>query len=277
MSTASVLIASNAQDGGRRHEDVLAKEFLGPEAKGNLADAVVEDVKTMKKLFEKQSIHVSFSFGESPYCKDDIHHALWTIFEAGHDFCIVYYSGHGGKKTGDMIFSGSAFDSADLGYTSLSWEDITRMWDKRNDKKEHQRLVIIMDSCKSGLWAEKAKGRTDVVVQASCSEGELSYVEDEKGSVFTKWFSLLDHDFTGYPTMMALFMTVFTVATFPVPMSKWVVQALFKLWSSKKKMTPVTNSKAMNWRLHGLRLRFSSSWTPPPSDVGFPHRWGWTF
>ena len=115
---------------------------------------------------------------------------------------IIYYSGHAQAKTGNWIV-----DTNDC----VKLQDILQLWDRRpiSTEKDDQLLIIITDSCYSGVfsvlvwnpilnvlqpgcWVEKIEEllRKDVIVQASCDKHEKARCfTDGDGSLFTQCFT----------------------------------------------------------------------------------------
>jgi len=106
------------------------------------------------------------------------------------DIFVLVFTGHGQPGTGDWLINEFAVRAM----------DVFRMWEfARRHVHEDARLIIVSDSCHSGMWLEALQTLPDVpwkycrniAVQAACKSSEKSFELGEQGSVFLQLWCLL--------------------------------------------------------------------------------------
>lgn len=200
-SAAAVLIASSFNTNNLSDEDihkVSERLFITDGSalipKGNL-NGVLKDVAAVKKLFDKQGIKTFHSFCSETRnpTKSEIIQVISSLFEKGEDYSIIYYSGHGETKTGNWVFERQTFGTRCV-LDIVTYEEVKNLWRNRQNKKDEQHLLIIMDSCFSGQWTkEQYFISKDIIVQSSCFSDEQSY-DTPNGGVFTQWWVQREHN-----------------------------------------------------------------------------------
>jgi len=94
--------------------------------------------------------------------------------------CHVYYTGHGCSYTGDWCFENAQGVIDEF----ITFDELMNLWEAHNSGDTY--LALVMDSCFSGAWVNKAKNHKfakKIIVSASCRENELSY-ESALGGYF---------------------------------------------------------------------------------------------
>jgi hypothetical protein len=92
----------------------------------------------------------------------------------------IHWSGHGKKITGDWECRterrGRGMRLKPKFHAALvTFDEVMYMWNQSNACATGGRLLIVMDSCYSGVWVENAaKAAFDVVIQAACRAVELA-------------------------------------------------------------------------------------------------------
>ena len=105
--------------------------------------------------------------------KDFILDKFEDMLKVDNPYYIFYYSGHGRINGGDLCI-----EDDKMTMTYISFEDVYARWKNRPHK--NSQLLIILDSCNSGEWADKARARFEngeysgLMVIASCRADQLS-------------------------------------------------------------------------------------------------------
>jgi hypothetical protein len=86
---------------------------------------------------------------------------------ADTDTMLVYYSGHGEGTAGDWCLHNEG---------RISFDDVLTLWNGSFAKSKAKVLVLVLDSCHSGWWVERARDLKlpDVIVQAACSKTQTT-------------------------------------------------------------------------------------------------------
>jgi len=239
----SVLIASAARSGPMAIPRIKANGETS-KSKGDLK-GTISDVCAVYTLFaNKLGINVRKMFTDVHDAKkSDIQQAIKDLFRSSANVKVLYYTGHGKKKTGDWCFNNEG------GTEFLSFKDIFDLWDdRRNDNR--QKLVIISDCCYSGK-VKKAKETKNVIVQAACGSKQKS-VDTDNGGLFTQAWVSAAHYESNYLAKLVHAMIV-------IPVQIW------RTWSLK--FTPCASISGRErvevCRLEDSRqkcLRFYNSW-----------------
>ena len=84
------------------------------------------------------------------------------------DTFVLQYSGHGARGSGDWCM----YDEG-----RVTFDEVMEKWEASEAKAKGCLLVLVLDSCHSGKWVERAKERNlmDVAVQAACGPDEVTF------------------------------------------------------------------------------------------------------
>lgn len=151
----------------------------------------IDDAYIMKYFLaeHKVAIHdiIMLSQGDNSTSGADIMGKLCDFFSSQRRGFVIYFSGHG-NKDGDWVLTKDFV---------LKFDDIFQAFANRKipgqfkDQRSTQKLLIISDTCHSGLWVEKLlekrqaqEDATQVWVQAGCHANQKSN-GTAFGSLFT--------------------------------------------------------------------------------------------
>jgi hypothetical protein len=86
---------------------------------------------------------------------------------ADTDTMLVYYSGHGEGTAGDWCLHNN---------DRISLDDVLTLWNGSFAKRKAKVLVLVLDSCHSGWWVERARDLKlpDIIIQAACSKTQTT-------------------------------------------------------------------------------------------------------
>ena len=84
------------------------------------------------------------------------------------DTFVLQYSGHSAGCTRDWCMANGG---------RVSFDEVMALWEASRARSHGCLLVLVLDSCHSGVWVEHARERDfpDVAVQAACGPGEVTY------------------------------------------------------------------------------------------------------
>ena len=145
--------------------------------KGDLP-GVSLDVAQMESLFLLHDIVKGWRLDDivnlaHMFNKDIILGKFEDMLKVDKPYYIFYYSGNGRFNGGDLCIED---DKKTMTY--ISFEDVYARWKNRPHKKSQ--LLIILDLCHSGEWANKARDRVEsgecsgLMVIPSCRADQLS-------------------------------------------------------------------------------------------------------
>ena len=108
---------------------------------------------------------------------------------------LIYYTGHGEKKTGNWVFPDETY---------MTLQKLLKIWTATTKTRSEVNLVLISNSCYSGVWVRIPKSyhhnkeHTNVEMVAACGPKDTTgYVK--KGSYFTKAICKKNFCFNGAP------------------------------------------------------------------------------
>jgi hypothetical protein len=166
------------------------------------------------RLFNGNVVNTGTCITQGPICLDPV--GMLEVFfkNTGIDIFVLYFSGPVSEE-GAWIFP----------HRTMSCDDMLALWTSAMsefvmraavDGEEAAavalpRLVIVSDSSLSGKWVKRARdislqeqqlpGCSNVAVQASCGEQELSYQHCTAGGCFTNMFCSYPHHGNSWRTM----------------------------------------------------------------------------
>jgi len=110
--------------------------------------------------------------------KNDYLNHLEQLFRRDTECYVAYYSGHGRGGMGDWCVDSNG------NFATVTFDEVYYRASNRRNKSSP--VLVIMDSCYSGVWAKKAKNKGGWFhVWASCGDDQVSY-GGALGSSFTR-------------------------------------------------------------------------------------------
>lgn len=186
------------KDEMEKFEQPIGRSFRGSKEdekrikSGNLISTIM-DISLVRKLFLSKGIKIhamKMASKETKNTRSDVMSSLESLFDSNYQNCFIFYSGHGGSKSGRWCFEKYSVDKTDdVEYEWISLSDIMALWNARFIKNSKQQLIIISDSCFSGKWIEEAiKSKlTGVIIQTSCRPCEVAHDTIDGGLFTKKW------------------------------------------------------------------------------------------
>jgi ankyrin repeat protein len=136
---------------------------------------VFKDMYELVRYWTKEAkVEVSAKIGLDPEPERDwVMKKLRGFFNtdakahADTDTMLVYYSGHGEGTAGDWCLHNN---------DRISLDDVLTLWNGSFAKSRAKVLVLVLDSCHSGWWVERARDLKllDVIIQAACSKTQTT-------------------------------------------------------------------------------------------------------
>jgi len=136
---------------------------------------VFKDMYELVRYWTKEAkVEVSAKIGLDPEPERDwVMKKLRGFFNtdaeahADTDTMLVYYSGHGEGTAGDWCLHND---------DRISLDDVLTLWNGSFAKSKAKVLVLVLDSCHSGWWVERARDLKlpDVIIQAACSKTQTT-------------------------------------------------------------------------------------------------------
>jgi hypothetical protein len=136
---------------------------------------VFKDMYELVRYWTKEAkVEVSAKIGLDPEPERDwVMKKLRGFFNtdaeahADTDTMLVYYSGHGEGTAGNWCLHND---------DRISLDDVLTLWNGSFAKSKAKVLVLVLDSCHSGWWVERARDLKllDVIIQAACSKTQTT-------------------------------------------------------------------------------------------------------